>query len=215
MEEKNIEQQIIQAAKAVFIEKGFAEASMTDIAQRTGINRPVLNYYFRTKDKLFAAVFADILHDFIPRLKDVAMRPETVDERIASITDIYMSILRKEPLLPLFMIREIHRDAAHLFSTLAQLDSWDYIENLKTTFKKEMDAGVIRRVPLPHIFYTFYGLVAMPFLTAPLVELFVGGKLDDKLLIPWRQHIIDSMHQLLVVDDKDKVQVSVGASAAS
>lgn len=66
MEEKNIEQQIIQVARQVFIEKGFAEASMTDIARCAGISRTVLNYYFRTKEKLFAAVFSDIIHDFIP-----------------------------------------------------------------------------------------------------------------------------------------------------
>lgn len=202
MEEKNIEQQIIRAAKTVFVEKGFAEACMTEIAQTAGISRPVLNYYFRSKDKLFAAVFADILHDFIPRMKDVVMRTETVDERIADIVDIYFGILRREPLLPLFMSREIHRDAGRLFATLEKLDSWDYIETLKTALRHEMDAGTIRRLPLPYIFYTFYGLVAIPFLTAPLVELFVGDKVDERLMEPWRQHVVEAMHQLLVVDGK-------------
>ena len=49
---------------------------------------------------------------------------------------------------------------------------------------------------------TFYGLVAIPFLTAPLVELFVGDKVDERLMEPWRQHVVEAMHQLLVVDDK-------------
>lgn len=203
MEEKNIEQQIIQVARQVFIEKGFAEASMTDIARCAGISRTVLNYYFRTKEKLFAAVFSDIIHDFIPRLKDIALSSGPLDDTVSAIVDIYFDIMHKEPRLPLFMVREINRDATHLFATLKELDTWKYLEILKQRIRQKMANGEIKRVPLPFIFYTFYGLMVVPFLTEPLVELFVGNKVDDKLLMPWHQHVIDSIHQLLAVDNEE------------
>ena len=47
-ENNELEHQIIETAKQLFIEKGFAETSMSDIAARVGINRPTLHYYFRT-----------------------------------------------------------------------------------------------------------------------------------------------------------------------
>ena len=56
-EHSDLEQQIIKTAQQLFIEKGFVETSMSDIAATVGINRPTLHYYFRTKDKMFKAVF--------------------------------------------------------------------------------------------------------------------------------------------------------------
>lgn len=50
-EHSDLEQQIIKTAQQLFIEKGFVETSMSDIAATVGINRPTLHYYFRTKDK--------------------------------------------------------------------------------------------------------------------------------------------------------------------
>ena len=67
-ENTSMEQRIIQAAKQVFIEKGYAKAGMSDIAVRVGINRSGLHYYFRTKEKMFEAVFADIVLSFIPSI---------------------------------------------------------------------------------------------------------------------------------------------------
>lgn len=55
---EDVEKKIVEAAKELFIENGFAETSMSDIAAKVGINRPVLHYYFRTKDKMFQAVLA-------------------------------------------------------------------------------------------------------------------------------------------------------------
>jgi AcrR family transcriptional regulator len=48
---------IVEAARAVFMQKGFAATRMCDIAQTAGINQALLHYYFRTKDKLFSIVF--------------------------------------------------------------------------------------------------------------------------------------------------------------
>ena len=63
---EDLEKKIIEAAKELFIENGFAETSMSDIAAKVGINRPALHYYFRTKDKMFQAVFGNIILSFIP-----------------------------------------------------------------------------------------------------------------------------------------------------
>ena len=61
-ENNHLEQRIIETAQQLFIEKGFTETSMSDIAHTVGINRTTLHYYFRTKDKMFQAVFNKIIH---------------------------------------------------------------------------------------------------------------------------------------------------------
>ena len=61
---------IIKAAHEVFIEKGLQGARMQEIADRAGINKALLHYYFRSKDKLFDAVFQDIIKEIIPAVSE-------------------------------------------------------------------------------------------------------------------------------------------------
>ena len=51
------EQKILQAATEIFLEKGHDGARMQVIADKAGINKALLHYYFRSKDKLFRTVF--------------------------------------------------------------------------------------------------------------------------------------------------------------
>ena len=58
MTEKEIstEEKILEAASEVFTEKGFSGTRTRDIAEKAGINLALLNYYFRSKEKLFEQV---------------------------------------------------------------------------------------------------------------------------------------------------------------
>ena len=51
------EKKIIEAATTVFSEKGKDGARMQEIADTAGINKALLHYYFRSKNKLFKIVF--------------------------------------------------------------------------------------------------------------------------------------------------------------
>lgn len=193
-----LEQQIIRAAKQVFIEKGYAKAGMSDIAARVGINRSGLHYYFRTKEKMFEAVFADIVLSFIPSIHNVILQERPVSDRIAEMIDIYFDVFRKEPCFPIFIAQEIQRDPAHLFDTLRKLEIGQYAARIQAALEAEMAAGTIRQVPLEFIFYTFYGLVVFPFLARPLAEMvFEGPAGFEEKLQAWKAHLIRQMKHLL------------------
>jgi len=51
------EEQIFAAAMEVFFEKGYYGARMQDISDKAGINKALLHYYYRSKDKMFESVF--------------------------------------------------------------------------------------------------------------------------------------------------------------
>ena len=92
-ESRGLESKIIKTARRLFIEKGFAETSMSDIALEAGINRPVLHYYFRTKERMFHAVFGQIVLSFLPRLSGIIQQKEkSLPERIGEIVDVYSQI---------------------------------------------------------------------------------------------------------------------------
>lgn len=195
----DIEQKIIEAAKSLFIEKGFAETSMSEIAARVGINRPVLHYYFRTKERLFQVVFGMIIEQIIPHVQDlVTNRSLSLDERIGGVVDTYFKVLEQTPSLPLFAMREMQRDPNNLFASFEQSPLRKTVRSIAVNLKREMDEGHIRQVPLSYLFYNFYGMITLPFLSKNIAErLLTDGKSFGDLLDGWKPYIVMQMKNLL------------------
>ena len=52
-------QQILNAARELFAERGFADSTVRMISKKAGVNIAAINYYFRTKGHLYEAVYKD------------------------------------------------------------------------------------------------------------------------------------------------------------
>lgn len=197
-----MENKIIDAARAVFIEKGYAETSMSEIAARAGINRPALHYYFRTKDKMFQAILGNIASSIFPKVFEaLTHREKNIAERIEIIIDAYYALFFQTPHLPLFLMRELNRDSELLINTVQGLNIVDTARVALTSLQKEMDEGQLNKVPLQFIFYNFYSLLSFPFLTMHISsKVFENSEEQfNTMLIDWKQNIINQMQNLLEV----------------
>lgn len=197
-----MENKIIDAARSVFIERGYAETRMSEIAARVGINRPALHYYFRTKDKMFQAVFGSIVSSVVPKVLDaLTHREKSIAERIGGIIDAYYALFLENHQLPMFVLREVNRDSELLIRTVQELNVMDTARNALASLQEEMNEGKLKRVPLQFIFYNFYSLIAIPFLTKNISSKVF--ETDDEqfkaMLSDWKQNIITQMQNLLEV----------------
>lgn len=201
-ENNKTELHIIEVARQVFLEKGFAETNMSDIAARAGINRSGLHYYFRTKDRMFEAVFADIISSFVPTIHQIVLQDKPVSERISEIADVYFSVMQKNPLLPVFVVREIQRDTPHLLYTISKMETGQYIGKIKETLQEEMACGKIKQVPIEFIPYTFYGLLFAPFLSKPLADVIFSTSDAgfEERMQRWKAQVVRQMCLLLCTD---------------
>jgi TetR/AcrR family transcriptional regulator len=68
------EARILAAAEAVFAEAGYSGASMQAIADRAGLPKANLHYYFGTKEALYRALLATILDMWVDALEH--LRPD-------------------------------------------------------------------------------------------------------------------------------------------
>lgn len=198
-ENHTLEQRIVDTARQVFIEKGFEETSMSSIATRVGINRSVLHYYFRTKDRMFEAVCGDIIYSFLPLVQDAIVRDAPLRERVAAIVDIYMEVFGRNPLLPLFMAREIQRDMPHFLQTVRRLNVEEKAKWIRDYLLGQMDAGYIRKMPIEYLFYTFYGLLTFPWLSRPVAEAAFDepGREWASVQAGWKELVTNQMTCLL------------------
>lgn len=211
----NLEKRIVEAARAMFIARGYADASMSDIAETVGIKRSTLHYYFRTKDRLFQAIFADIVREIFPRIQVILEKDTPFMERLNAVIDEYLSLFRSNPALPFFIVGEMHRDVNHLIGVLHDLEVDGYIRTIKRRFVAEVRRGELRRVPLREFFMNFYSLVIFPTLTRNLIEALMleeGESYDDFRLV-WKRRILTQMgHLLLNTDSHAEVERIVDAT---
>ena len=120
-ENNELEYQIIETAKQLFIEKGFVETSMSDIAAKVGINRPTLHYYFRTKDRMFQAVFGSIVMSLLPKVQEIIQQELPFIDRVSLILDKYITLFTENPDMPKFICGEIQRDVNHLLDAAKEM----------------------------------------------------------------------------------------------
>jgi len=105
------EEKIKAAARKVFLRKGFSATRTRDIAEEAGINLALLNYYYRSKEKLFDIVMMDNFRQFIRGISiNLTDGSTPLPEKVRTIATAYIDFLIGNPDLPLFSIRTL--DAA-------------------------------------------------------------------------------------------------------
>ena len=110
METTVTEEKILTAARNVFLKRGFDGARMQEIADEAGINKAMLHYYFRSKDKLFEKIYLESIQKFFPGVWQIFNSDMPFNEKINSVVEYYTTFLYENPFLPQFLIVESNRN---------------------------------------------------------------------------------------------------------
>ena len=101
------EEKIMEAAKDVFMKYGLYGARMQDIADTAGINKALLHYYFRNKEKLFDKVFEGALQKYFEQMDVFSDATLPLKERVFKYVDNITAFLSEYPQMSMFIIKEI------------------------------------------------------------------------------------------------------------
>lgn len=168
------EQKIKEAARTVFHKKGFAVTRTRDIAEEAGINLALLNYYFRSKKKLFDIIMIETLdifkHTMISIFND---KNSSLEQKVELIASNYIDFITNEPDIPMFLLNEMRSNIDDLMEKIPVkpivMDTVfynQYMEAVNNDIITEMN---------PMIFLTnLLSLIVFPFMGKPLLQ-----KIDD------------------------------------
>ena len=104
------EQKIFDAAHEVFTQKGMDGAKMQEIADRAGINKALLHYYYRSKEKLYEMVAKAVIGRAVPVIQNLIESDEPLEQKIT----------RFGQLLNRFDTIKIEQHSKHLFMVHSQ-----------------------------------------------------------------------------------------------
>lgn len=164
------EEKIKEAARKVFTQKGYAATRTRDIAEEADINLALLNYYFRSKEKLFNLIMLESFQTFIYGLKEVLNNRNTsLDEKLTEIVNHYIDMLTANPDLPLFIMSEVRANPDHLLTHIVTrgfiLDSY-FIKQ----YQEESIARQRKQLNPLQLIMTIVGTVVFPFIASPLIK---------------------------------------------
>jgi AcrR family transcriptional regulator len=197
--DSSTEDKIKNAARTVFHKKGFAAARTRDIAEEAGINLALLNYYFRSKEKLFNIVMLETIQNFFASITVVFNDSNSsMEEKVEKFASDYIDLLFQEPEIPLFIMSEIRNNPEVL---MKKINIKDTIFNsvFMQQFNEGVQSGKIRDLNFLHFMMNFMGLIIFPFIAKPLLKEISGVNEDQfnhliqerKSLIPqWMNSIL-------------------------
>lgn len=189
--DQNTEQKILEAAKIVFLERGLDGARMQDIADKAGINKALLHYYFRSKDKLFDVIFYEAAARFLPQLGELFASELPLFEKIEKFVHTYIDLLQTNPHLPLFVLNEMQKkDGNEFFSKLWQ-GKKPAVHILAKQIDEAAKAGLIRPIKPVHLLLNIISMSIFPFVARPIVKMVWG--VDDpqfKTLMEERKKVV-------------------------
>lgn len=172
------QKKIIRVAHEVFIEKGLQGARMQEIADRAGINKALLHYYFRSKDSLFDAVFEKVLKEVIPEFSLKLNPTSKLENIIGSFVEFYNEFFRNNPQFPQFFFHEIwqHPDKMATFiKGQKNIRPDDIIKNINERMPHFYDSEYLPQ----HMISNVMGMCLFPHIARPLYQRIFFGN-DEK-----------------------------------
>lgn len=188
--EKQTEEQIFLAAQRVFQEKGFAGARMQEIADEADINKSMLHYYYRSKEKLFLEVFQSSVKKIFPQLIAILSSEDDLQAKVKKVVEFYYDTFRKNPTLPSFVIHEMNQHPKRFKEFISSLEI-EIPSTFAEQLKKEIESGRIMPMKPTHFLINVVSLCLMPVIVRPLVQtLFSMDKEEFNQFLKERKELI-------------------------
>jgi AcrR family transcriptional regulator len=166
---KGAEERILAAARKVFTTKGMAGARMQDIADEAGINKALVHYYFRDKDKLFETIFLEEAQRFFPKINTIFSSDAPLFDKIENFVNEYIDEMLENPYLPWFVLNEINRDPDQFMYKIWGENNLPKPGKFLEQIEKEIKEGAIKRINPVHLLMNLLSMTIFPFVAKPMI----------------------------------------------
>jgi TetR/AcrR family transcriptional regulator len=185
------EERIIASAEKLFYQKGKAGTSMQDIADDAGINRTLLNYYFRSKEQLFEAVFRKAMSGFLPDLAAMLNADQGFAEYMPALVEKIIDTMLENPHIPIFILQELSSNPERMPQIITEMGI-----DPRKAMERMRSGGVVSPIPgmnSRQLILNLISLCIFPFAAKPVVldilykgdnEAYIEAMKDRKILIP-------------------------------
>lgn len=181
------EQLIKDTAKKIFFAEGRFNATTQEIADAAGVNRTLINYYFRSRDNLFDIVLEDAHQQEHNRMESIVFSDLSFREKIEQHLDLFLKQSKEYPYLEIYMVTQMNQGSCHKdMETMNRMLDKFYLE-----VAIEMEKGNIHKMRPEQFVLNFVSLMSFPVSMRPLLQETMGFSQEDyDTLLEERKQII-------------------------
>lgn len=168
--DRNTEDKIVDAAIDEFAELGYAGARVDSIAERGNVNKAMIYYYFKSKEKLYERVVTDIATGIYGQIKEASGEGKAPIDRFYSVIGRYVDMLgAMDRRLIRIMMREI-ASGGEFFRRIAVPNLVAPVMSIvEPMFRAAVEKGEIRDLnPYMTFFQIIGGIVFFNIIRIPL-----------------------------------------------
>lgn len=179
-EKRQRRREILEAARRLFCEKGYAAATMDDIAEAAELSKGTVYLYFRSKDELYASVVLEGFEKLEERLRELASSDAPVREKVLNILRAFIEHCVSNP--EYFRLTQLFAGGSALDNLPAQLreDIEAHARDLLMLGAGVVEQGVREGVFRRDLDPFMASLIAWRALTGLLDLVIFGGELVRK-----------------------------------
>jgi TetR/AcrR family transcriptional regulator len=183
------EQHIKETAKRIFFAEGKLHATTQDIADAAGVNRTLLNYYFRSRDSLFEQVEIEARQEMSAIMESVFAEKITLKEKLKKLIDVFIAQTMLFPYREMYIISEINRTDRSIPEAKKTR-----IKRFLEEIKAEMDLDLIKKMDPRQFCMNLFSLMAYPLVCSRLNKSLYNLSDDEfNLLMEERKQLIFDM----------------------
>jgi len=194
---------IIKTARDLFIKNGLNGTSIRDIANASGTNVAMVNYYFQSKDNLFEVIFKDTFDLLAERVFSAIDSDLPFFDMIRKWVYSYYDTLMEDPQLPIFILNELSQRKLTFEEQLRMKNPYQVFAKLAIRINEEEQKGTIRKLPVSDFLLNLVSLSIFPFVFGPVATTFLNlsEKEYKELLENHKEYVVDFIINAIKIKD--------------
>ncbi len=166
---QNTEERILSIAREQFVQNGFSGTRMQEIADAADINKAMLHYYFRSKEKLYQKVVAQTVSQVVPAFAKAMEFKGSFWEKVETIISAYITVLLEHPDIPFFIMSELTQKRNIIVEEIKKQSSFiPSLQGFMGQAMMEMQMGKIREINPIQLMLNIMSMTVFPFIAKPI-----------------------------------------------
>lgn len=172
--EADVRDRIFASALRHFSQKGFAATSLREISEDAGTTKPMIYYYFGSKEGLYAGIVRQILEEMAEAIRAQLPAEAPVGEQVLAYCERYLDYFLQQEEIIALVLREVFGLGGVPMAEFSQALGERVRLPLDEILARGMDCGELRRDSVPVCATAITGILNM-FI---LAHVFGGAEID-------------------------------------
>jgi len=166
-------EKLLSIARSVFAEKGYAGASLSELAKRTGLRKASLFHHFKSKEELYREVVGEVVSDLARLIEDARLDRGTFSRRLDRLGEMVIQYLGARRNTARLLLREVLDQGPFMRGDEGRVIQAT-LEMIAAFLQSGIDEGVVESQNPRHLALSITGLHLLYFVAGDVSSRFLG-----------------------------------------